>query len=278
MKRLVIPCVGLALLASDAAAPGLDLIRDGQAVSTIAVPGQASELEKQGAETLAKYLKLASGAELPVVPESPGLQGTLISVGKTELARAAGITDQGLKYDGYRISVKGGSLFLLGRDTDIIDNYSGARGSLRVVFGLLDRLEFRWLQPTPMGTYVPESKTVAVPDDLDVTYEPPFMYVHGRFVNQGDWSLANSFRCAAKLFSAGGHTWVYGVPAQLYDTHPARQSQLECSTGGVRNGILRSEVEVYPNESEDQRIRPCPTFVDSLIRWDADVLNGEMPK
>jgi hypothetical protein len=108
MNRLVIPCVVLALLASDAASFGLDLIRDGQAVSTIVVPAQASELEKQGAETLAKYLKLASGAELPVVPESPGLQGTRISVGKTEMAEAAGITDQGLKYDGYRIAVKGG--------------------------------------------------------------------------------------------------------------------------------------------------------------------------
>jgi hypothetical protein len=155
-----------------------------------------------------------------VVPEGPDLPGTLISLGKTRMAKAAGITAQGLRYDGYRIAVKGGRLFLLGRDTDIIDNYSGARGSLQVVFGLLERLGFRWLQPTPMGTYVPQLKTVAVPDGLNVTYEPPFMYVHGRFVNQGDWSLANSFRCAAKLFSAGGHTWVYGVPAKLYDTHP----------------------------------------------------------
>jgi hypothetical protein len=136
------------------------------------------------------------------------------------MAKVAEITDQGLKYDGYRIAVKGGTLFLLGRDTDIVDSYSGARGSLRVVFGLLDRLGLRWLQPTPQGTHVPQLKAVAVPHDLDVTYEPPFMYVHGRFVNQGDWSMANSFRCAAKLFSAGGHTWVYGVPAKLYATHP----------------------------------------------------------
>jgi hypothetical protein len=184
------------------------------------LPAQATLLERQAARTLAKYLKMAAGVELPVVRESPALKGTLVSVGKTEMARAAGITDRALKDDGYRIAVHGGRLYLLGRDTDMIDNYSGAQGSLRAVLGLLDRLGFRWLQPTPMGTYVPELKTVALPDDLDVTYEPPFMYVHGRFAGDGDWSMANSFRCAAKVFTAGGHTWVYGVPATLFDTHP----------------------------------------------------------
>jgi hypothetical protein len=218
MKRLTY--VLLVLLVPGPTSFGLDLVRDGSALGKIMVPEQATSLEQQAAQTLAKYLKMAGGAELHIVPESPNLPGTLISLGKTRMAKAAGITDRDLKYDGYRIAVRGGRLFLLGRDTEIIDGYSGARGSLRVVFGLLDRLGFRWLQPTPMGLYVPESRTLSVPDELDISYEPPFMYVHGRFVDQGDWSLANSFRCAAKLFSAGGHTWVYGVPATLYDTHP----------------------------------------------------------
>ena len=247
MKRLVTLGAILVLLTSGARSFGLDLLRDGHAVSTIVVPQQATALEKQGAQTLARYFEMASGVEVPVVQESPGLKGTLISVGKTELARTAGIRDQGLKHDGYRITVKGGRLFLLGRDTDILDNYSGARGSLRAVFGLLDRLGFRWLQPTPMGTYVPKSRTIAVPDDLEVTYEPPFMYVHGRFVNQGDWSMANSFRCAAKLFSAGGHTWVYGVPAQLYDTHPEYFA-------------MRSGKRIKPAQADNPQY--CPTNPD----------------
>jgi hypothetical protein len=247
MNRLVVPCLVLVLLTSGAEGFALDLIRDGHAASTIVVPEQATPLEKQGAQTLAKYLKMAAGVELPVVPEAPDLPGTLVSLGKTRLAKAAGITEEGLKYDGYRMAAKGGRLFLLGRDTDIVDNYSGARGSLRVVFGLLDRLGFRWLQPTPMGTYVPDLKTVAVPDNLDVTYEPPFMYVHGRFVNQGDWSMANSFRCAARLFSAGGHTWVYGVPATLYDSHP-------------EYFVMRDGKRVKPAQADNPQY--CPTNPD----------------
>ena len=247
MNRLMVPCIILILLASSVKLFGLDLIRDGHVVGTIVVPEQATPLEKQGAQTLAKYLKMAGGAELPVVPEAADLPGMLISLGKTRMAKAAGITEEGLKYDGYRIAVKGGRLFLLGRDTDIVDNYSGAQGSLRVVFGLLDRLGFRWLQPTPMGTFVPQSKTVAVPDDLNVTYEPPFMYVHGRFVNQGDWSMANSFRCAAKVFSAGGHTWVYGVPAKLYDTHP----EYFAMQGGKRVRPVQADNPQYCSTNPD---------------------------
>jgi hypothetical protein len=161
MNRLVILFVVLVLLASSAKLFALDLIREGHAVSTIVVPAQASPLEKQAAQTLAKYLKMAAGAEPAVLAEAPDLPGTLLSLGKTRMAKAAGISVEGLKYDGYRIAVKGGRLFLLGRDTDLVDNYSGARGSLRVVFGLLERLGFRWLQPTPMGTYVPDLKTAS---------------------------------------------------------------------------------------------------------------------
>ncbi len=38
MNRLVIPCLILVLLAAGAKALGLDLLRDGRAVSTIVVP------------------------------------------------------------------------------------------------------------------------------------------------------------------------------------------------------------------------------------------------
>ena len=99
----------------------LDLVRDGKAVSTIVVPDQATETEQGAAEKLVKYLKMSSGAELPIVKESARpADTTIISMGKTEMARKAGITEEGLKFDGYHLAVKGKTLYLLGRDTDMI--------------------------------------------------------------------------------------------------------------------------------------------------------------
>ncbi len=207
----------------------MDLIRDGKAVSTIVVPEQATEVEQAAAKRLVKYLKMATGAELPIVQESVSPRGeSLISVGKTDLASKAGITDAGLNYDGYRLAVEGNTLYLLGRDTDMIavqqifkaPLQGGAQGSIRAAFGLLERLGFRWLQPTPMGTHVPQLQTVSIPDDLNVTYEPPLMYMQGRMFNWSDWSLANSFRVSIKAFNRGGHTWPAALPESLFKEHP----------------------------------------------------------
>jgi hypothetical protein len=196
----------------------LELVKDGKAVSAIVISDNATQLEQQAAAKLAEYLKTSSGARVAIVKESAKPAGTLISMGKTAMAEQAGITDAGLKHDGYRLLAKGSTLFLLGRDTNLLRR-SGAQGSLRAVFGFLDRLGFRWLQPTPAGTYVPQLKTVSVPDNLNVTYEPPMMFMHGRMDSWGDWSMANSFRTAVKMFAAG-ETWVNGVPAKLFKQHP----------------------------------------------------------
>ncbi len=246
MLRLTVSCLGAVALVACTEAFALEIIKDGVPVSHIVLPASATKLETQSAEKLATYLQMATGAKLQVFYDVSRLPGTVISVGKTRMAEAAGITDGGLKYDGYRIAVKGDTLYLRGRDTELV-NDCGAQGSMRAVFGLLERLGFRWLQPTQMGSYVPKLKTAAVPDDLNVTYEPPFMYVHGRFADQGDWSMANSFRCAAKAFTAGGQTWSFGVPATLFASHP-------------EYFLMRGGKRVKPEEAGNPQY--CPTNPD----------------
>ena len=89
----------------------LDLVRDGKAVSTIVVPNQATEAEHAAAERLVKYLRMATGADLLIVKESARPEAEpLVSVGKTDMANTAGITEEGLKYDGYRLAVKNNTL------------------------------------------------------------------------------------------------------------------------------------------------------------------------
>lgn len=202
----------------------LDLIRDGKAVSTIVIPDEASDLEQKGAETLVKYLEMGSGVKLSVVKESEKPAGTVISLGKTRIAKHSRVSDENLEYDGYHLLIKEGTLYLLGRDGKIVIDHNGCRfgaqGSIRAALGLLEQIGFRGLQPGPMGVYIPELKTVSVPDDLNFTHTPIFMYVHGSMHHWGDWSLANSYRDAVPIYSGGGHTWDKAVPPSLWKEHP----------------------------------------------------------
>jgi len=219
MTRSIGICIATCVSVATFEASALDLTRDGEPASTIVLPQNATQLEREGAETLVKYFEMACGAKIPIVAEPAGPSGVIISIGKTEMAARAGITDAGLRYDGYRLVVRDNTLYLLGRDTKLITERrrrTGAQGSIRAALGLLEKLGFRWLQPTPMGVHVPQVATVSVPDGLDFTHEPIFMYVAGRMYNWGDWSLANSFRKAGLIYSAGGHTWCLAVPNSLW--------------------------------------------------------------
>lgn len=216
----------LALLLPASAFASFHLVREGKPACTIVLPENPGALEKEGAETLVKYLEMATGATIPVIREPASAPGAILSFGRTSLAREEGITDRDLEHDGYRMVARNGTLFLLGRDQEIMaapvghGDRLGAQGSRRVALDLLQLIGFRWLVPTVAGTHVPELENVSVPGDLDVTHRPPFMYVAGRMYTWGDWSIANSFRKALRIFSSGGHTWNEAVPVSLWEEHP----------------------------------------------------------
>jgi hypothetical protein len=236
-------CVAVAVAAALFSARGvtaLDLVRQGRPVATIVLSGEALPSEQSAAAALARYVKIATGAALQTVTDRDVPPGTLISVGRTKLAARAGITAEGLQGDGYRIAVRpgfsamvaGGAaaavaepgvLFLLGRDqarTARAFPGCGANGTWRGTLQLLERLGFRWLQPTAKGFFAPELQNLSVPDDLAVTVNPQFLTAIGRMVGLGDWSVVHGFHSAVNLYSQGGHTWCTFVPATYWETHP----------------------------------------------------------
>ena len=204
------------------AATALELVRDGKPVATIVIGESATVVEREAAETLQDMVQRISGARMPIVDESAAPDTTVVSVGHTQLAAAAGVDLAGLKYDGYRISVHDGTLFLLGRDADQHSQpHQGGRGTLRAVLGFLERVcDVRWVLPTPLGVYYEKTPTIGVPDDLDVRHQPPFRMVVGRMYKHGVWSQANGYRDASRFWNAGGHSWSIFVPDELFETHP----------------------------------------------------------
>jgi hypothetical protein len=219
-------CVIAAMLLSPVAAKALDIVRESKPVAAVVLPDEPTDLETEAARTFVSYVAQATGAALSIVPESQAPAGPLVAIGHTRIAAAAGITPDSLHADAYILAVRGNRLIAIGRDQPIMPappgqgDRIGAQGSRRAVYAILEHLGFRWLLPLPQGTYVPQSTALAVPDDLNVTHDPQFLYVAGRMYTYGDWSIANGFRKAVRVFATGGHTWDVAVPADLWDSHP----------------------------------------------------------
>lgn len=220
---------GAAYGAQDAAAPkALPLVQNGAAVSTIIVPEKLLH-EQTAAAWLQKYIEKATGARLPIVPESRKPEGALISVGHTELAKSAGIGTDDLKYDGCKMTVRGQTLFLTGCDTAGLPGGTmgidgGAAGTCRAVTKFLeDIVGVRWLLPTPEGEVVPRAKNIAAPADLNVSFSPAFAFAQGRFIygTNNPAGIANNYRQAILIRTYGGHSFYDWVPAEKYfKDHP----------------------------------------------------------
>jgi hypothetical protein len=236
-----------------------ELVTDGRPVATVVLPVEANESETYAAGMLARHVRSGSGAQLEIVTDAQATDGPVISIGRTKMALAQGIRADDLAGDGYRVLVKDGVLYCVGRDAarhynpwndedrriiaknGRLKSYMlGAKGTIRSAMRLLEELGVRWLQPTPTGTYVPDLKNAAVADDLDISYEPHVLYAGGRIDSFGEWSLANNFRTAMRNYSGGGHTWDHFVPAELWDEHPEyfRMKSGERPKPGARNRML----------------------------------------
>ena len=102
----------------DRSGPSLQLVADGQPKATIVIPQTARYWTKTAVGWLQQYVEKATGAKLAIVTENAAPAGTLISIGHTQMAAKAGVTTDGLKWDGGRMVGKDGHLFLIGRNVN----------------------------------------------------------------------------------------------------------------------------------------------------------------
>jgi len=212
---------------------GLSLVENGKPVSTIVVPEQYDPYTVDVAANYIKgYIKKATGAELKIVPEANAPQGTLISVGHTNLAKKAGINTDDLKLDSCKLIVKDRVLFLIGRDTPGKKPWNRALGTWKAAVTFLEKfMGVKWFIPSPEGEFVPETKNIHVPDDLNETITSDFAYSYCGPYQLGvplfgypyvspAYVAYNSY-AKIKLWTTGGHSWGLWVPVEKYfKDHP----------------------------------------------------------
>ena len=205
-------------------APGpLYLVRDGRPVSTIVYPDNPDCWTFDAAKWVCAYVRKSTGAYLRFVSESRAPDGTLISVGHTRLAKAAGIDVADLKWDGHKMLVKGDVLFLLGRHEELV-NGTGALGTNRAAIAFLEQFcGVRWFLPTPEGELVPKCKDISVPRDLEVSFSPAFAFCDGRWPYRSGRpaSFAHYYRMSIRRGHNTAHTWPLWTPAaEYFNAHP----------------------------------------------------------
>lgn len=205
--------MGLALLAvllGTPAGPCLEVVRAGQPVAVI-VLGEAPAAEEQAAAgELAHYLKLATGADVPVTSEGEATPGAQIHVGHTAAAKAAGLPPEGLDRDGVVMRVAGDRLFLCGGDAFATQ--------FAVTRFLQTQCGCRWYIPTELGEHIPQTDTLRVPDALNVVEEPGFLsrLWSAPSAMDGNWPRRNLIRSRFSFH----HALVDIFKPEVFEAHP----------------------------------------------------------
>ena len=182
------------LFAGWSAAAGVRLV-SGQ--TDVVVAPDACPVVRFAADEAATFLSQALGEKVPVVTAPTGGRTSLI-VGPNRWAEAAGVTTNGLDRDFYRIRTTDSCVFVIGRDDPKADPHvllkSRGESSQRVeratVFGVYEFLErfagVRFYFPGELGTLVPKTDEVAVPD-VDLTDGPANPVRRYCLYNGGVW-------------------------------------------------------------------------------------------
>lgn len=174
-QSLAVMAAGLSLgLQTSLAAPRFTLVQDGRPIATIVTAAAPNENSREAAAELRRYVRLITGAELPVVSDERPPAGPLILVGTNRLTAQrpewgipSGLTPK-LREEGFVILCRGDCLLLAGNDAG---PYYGTRYA---VVEFLHQLGVRWFMPGEFGEVIPHATTLSFPE-TEVRQRPDFV-------------------------------------------------------------------------------------------------------
>lgn len=199
---------------------------------------EANPATMLAAKELRMWFKESTGAELPQVTK-PSKDKKHVFLGPNVWSRAAGITADDLKPEGYRLKTVGDDIHIVGVDVH--------RGSLEpkrtsgtqtgTFSGVIDLLEhcagIRFFWHDKLGTIVPKNARVVVPD-LDITAAPLWKYRWLAYSPEGkcgDDLFARRLRLGHSHTVTHSHAWHQIAPVEKFGKeHPEWFAEID----GVR--------------------------------------------
>lgn len=232
LRNAVIAAVSACIMLAVFSSCGGNMItvaKNGSSRYAIVLSSEASLSEKHAADELATCIKLATGADLPIVGESDSRakEPARIFIGKGWASQEAMQESGGLPEFGnpeeFVIKTLGS-----GKNADIVIAGHPQRGTMYGVYTFLDKLGFRWY--TKRVTRFPAGKKL-VTAPLDIRDKPAFISRDTtiREASDGDWAARNRMNSGHANLDAergglvrvnGVHTLDLLVPPELFDKHP----------------------------------------------------------
>jgi len=204
----------------------IQLVNSGQTSYRIYHAPNAVPSVLESARELYRYIKRATGAQMPIINSAQPPEGAIISVGRNAASNAAGLRVDDLKPEGFIIATRGDNIYILGPDTPHKQTtlHGGtSHGTRNGVYAFLEQtLDIRWLMPGTIGEDIPTRTNWQV-TDLNIKSEPAFPnrrlpYIQNRNADVKQWS--NRMKLGYSLRLNHGHYWRATVPAKLFDEHP----------------------------------------------------------
>ena len=96
----------------------VEIVKDGKATAEIVIPKDANPIVKTAAVEFQNIIAKMSGAKLDIVNEPSGNVKSKVWFGENEMTKKLGLDLKDVKYDGYKIIVKGDDIIAAGVDIE----------------------------------------------------------------------------------------------------------------------------------------------------------------
>lgn len=228
--RGILAMVLMALMALTMSADAVELVRDGKPIAAVRTADGAPISVMRAASELQKYVKLASGAEIPINPLDFEKWENKVYLGQAALDRDPKLREVESVEDQVNMMATAKELFIFGLDSKddvpfaVTSHHSDPPkiGTLLSTYAFLRRqLAARWYLPGEMFQEVPKSSTIAVRSGV-FTRKPWFVQrcLWGQFTRRNresdwDWFYRNGTMPFIRGYHAG-HAYSGIVPADKY--------------------------------------------------------------
>lgn len=180
------------------------IVENGMSKAVIVLDTNADDDEQLAANELQKYIAKISGANLEIVNGIFAENIPVIMVGQNFLPeKGKEIQKKGSDPSSFAILVQGNKIFLGGLSPE---------GTLFAAYEFLEKLGFRWYFPGELGTVIPKSKTISVPDLADIQI-PSFGHrnLQGIPTKEGNWKQTTPW-CKRQKLGGQYFNGCHGIP------------------------------------------------------------------
>lgn len=265
----------------------LVLVKDGKANAAIILGEKPTKAAQLGAQELRNFVKLISGAELPIRTESAP-EKVKIYIGNTKAAREIGLTPEKFSGETYQIKTEGDQIFLTGNDTPDFGkvNYQNYNtfpiphfqtyGTLFAVYDFLEnRCGVLFTGPWEDSIAYPRKKTLTV-SPLDKKFTPPLDGFREIYTDDRNYTVLPFSERERRLWS---FRWrqceIYGKTAHNYYTlyfqywnkakdpnlaGEFKQKRPELFAAGYKGANSYSDKAVRSKYPADTDLPPQPCF------------------